>query len=433
MFKYAFIGAGPATLSAVSDLSEVHRESTVIVEQGHGPNRPICPALKSKSCSSCFGDLCHVTSGVGGASASFGNKLCHFPASDGVKELIPAFHQYEFLNRELSKKDSAVIAYPNVPNRKTYNTNIAYKDDYTRRLESLISNAENNAEVVHSFKVKTINKISENHFHILSNDGAVLDTENVIIATGRSGHKDLRRWLSGLDIDYQENSPDIGIRLEVPTSELSEKFLYQNDPKFKFEFDGGLSARTFCTCIGGLIVPVKFGDGFFADGAFSRVDTGRTNIALMARTGDLFDPVELERWCHSINRAKNNVLELGSFDAKGMVGADIVQSIMDLVPDGPRVGYKIAIELMLSELVNNHLYEMFGSTKTVNGSVKIYGPSIDLYWPKVKLSKGFMTSVDGIYVIGDAAGYSRGIVQSIASGRSWAKSSIASDNVVNTA
>jgi uncharacterized FAD-dependent dehydrogenase len=54
------------------------------------------------------------------------------------------------------------------------------------------------------------------------------------------------------------------------------------------------------------------------------------------------------------------------------------------------------------------------------GVVRIYGPAIDLYWPSPVLSSGFRTQIDGLSVIGDAAGVSRGIVQALVSGAAWA-------------
>ena len=82
-WKYLFIGSGPATLTAVLSLPPGDQRRTVVLEAGN-EIRAVCPELKSKSCSSCDGELCHVVNGIGGSSAMFGNKLCHFPASASV-------------------------------------------------------------------------------------------------------------------------------------------------------------------------------------------------------------------------------------------------------------------------------------------------------------------------------------------------------------
>lgn len=430
MFKYAFIGAGPAALNAVADLPVEDRLASVIVEAGFSGNRKVCPSLKSQSCSSCFGEKCHVINGIGGASATFGNKYCHFPASSGVQELMSV---KTVVQAEASAHGrSVVVQHPNVPNRKVYDVSIAHADSYRAAIDDLISDVQSTTPILKGWSVESIKRLGAYWFRLVSEAGETIDTENVVIATGRSGHIALRRWLDQLGIGYSENSPDIGVRIEAPSNSISRQFLYQDDPKFKFDFGELGQARTFCTCKGGQIVPVKFGNGFFADGAFVRKDTGRTNVALMARTGEVFEPQALEEWCQSVNEASEDRLLLGAFDNFSGSDSSLEQAIYDVIPKGPSPRYKKALQALLHRLLNDPSCQIFDGATGEHGLLKVFGPSIDLYWPKVRLSQGFKSSVDGVYVIGDAAGVSRGIVQAMAAGKSWAHS-VSSNTTHNVA
>src|SRR3712207_5538283 len=89
-WDYAFIGAGPASMVAASSIASGSAARVIVLEAGRPMRHRGCPGRKASNCTSCFGGLCHVTQGIGGSSAIFGNKLCHFPASEGVRELIGA-------------------------------------------------------------------------------------------------------------------------------------------------------------------------------------------------------------------------------------------------------------------------------------------------------------------------------------------------------
>ena len=420
MFKYAFIGAGPAALNAVAELPLDDRVASVIVDAGFRSERKVCPALKSQSCSSCFGEKCHVINGIGGASATFGNKYCHFPASSRIQELMnsESIAQANALGREYG----VVVQHPKVPNRKVYFVSIAHADSYRDAIDDLVADVRSTTPILEGWTVESIDQLGADWFRLVSEAGEVIDTESVVIATGRSGHIALRRWLGQLNICYSENSPDVGVRIEAPSETISRQFLYQDDPKFKFNFGELGQARTFCTCRGGQVVPVKFGRGFFADGAFVRKDTGRTNVALMARTGETFEPQALAEWCESVNVANDGRLLLGAFDTLSDGNSELEAAILDVIPEGPSPRYKKTIQVLLHRLLNDPSCQVFDDSTKKRGPLKVFGPTIDLYWPKVQLSFGFKSSVEGVYVIGDAAGVSRGIVQAMVAGKSWAHS-----------
>ena len=424
MYKYAFIGGGPSTLSAVVNLPLSDRVSSVVIEAGKDYERKICPELRSKSCSSCYGEKCHVLNGLGGSSATFGNKLCRFPASEGIFDgdaLARGAGDLEpLIQVPKDRTASKVVPHPNVPNRKVYEAAIATFDDYPNIIASLVDDVRETTEILTETEVQELEERPMGGFRLWLRDGEFIEAEQVVIATGRSGHTAVRRWLSSLNVNFTENSPDVGFRIQLPTQAISEHFFYQNDPKFKFDLGAVGSGRTFCTCRGGAIVPVKFGGGVYADGAFLRKDTGLTNLALMARTEQPIRPNDLEEWCRSENAATSGRLERLRINLTGLSTSQIKDEIIWAMPKGPYANHSEVLQHLVHQLFDEDKIAMLASNFDVPAELVLYGPSIDNFWPRVALSSNFETSNPGLFVIGDSAGYSRGIYQALVAGRAWA-------------
>lgn len=433
MYKYAFIGGGPSTLSAIASLSEVDRLSSVVVEAGKDDGRRICPQLKPKDCTSCYDEKCHVLNGLGGASATFGNKFCHFPASEGLfagKAAVGSkVRSAAQVTHAKAANDGTVVQHPKVPNRKVYDVEVSNLDDYREHMAELIEEVRSTTEILVETEVEQIEQLDMGGFRLHLSSGSTIDAEQVVVATGRSGHKALRKWLTSLEVEYSENSPDIGFRVELPTRAISKHFFYQDDPKYKFTFGSLGSARTFCTCKGGAIIPVKFGGGVYADGAFLRKDTGLTNLAMMARTDDTFDAEALEEWCERENLHSDGRLERASFDVSKLTVDEVKQKVVASAPSGPNSSYAIILEKLVDQLLDRDKVDFLAPSLQEPTLMSIYGPSIDNYWPKVQLTNTFETSRSGLYVIGDAAGYSRGIYQAMFAGQEWAQAQQVEQNV----
>lgn len=425
-WDYVFVGAGPAALVAATEIAR-DGAMVLILDAGRTLRRRGCKGLKEHTCTSCAGSGCHVTQGVGGSSAIFGNKACYFPASDGISRLISEADAADIDRRVLevmggeTERPSSVVALDVSPHRKVYDADVVYRGDYRRVIETVAEAA------VQCCALRADTPIAG-----ASTDGAliVLRTEageaitarNLVIATGRSGWERSRQWFDALGCDYTLNSPDVGFRIEAPTECFEPSFFYQNDPKYKFAIPGIGSARTFCACRGGAIIPVKHGDAFFADGAFLSADTGRTNIALMVRTETLVHSDEITSWMTRLNARFGQNLFAGEVRLDRSP-QDVARALTALVADWPSDQHRALADLLIENVVGGCYVRAF---RRSDASIRIFGPSIDLYWPRLKLSEGFRTNVPNVSVIGDATGISRGILQAITSGIAWARAEVRS-------
>jgi uncharacterized FAD-dependent dehydrogenase len=435
-----FVGAGPANLAAANVLLQRGITNLLILEEGSALNRRGCPGLRQSLCTHCNGSLCHVAGGEGGSSARFGNKLCYFPASNRIleyfdEETVNSSSQYldgllspHFDSRfSQSESDHAAEANLNVhPGsiKKHYTSDVLLRRDFEQLIQTMLSRPRQAGLIRLNTPVAEIVELPNSGFRLISTTGLTMEANHVVLGCGRTSHRLLERVFAALAVEWEHNRPDIGIRLEAPRELFTQEFTYQIDPKYKFSHLPFGTSRTFCGCHGGIIVPVKFGDSYYADGAFGDDFSDSSNLAFMVRSQEPISTHDLERWCRAINISTAGSLLLGEVPLSMTDPERLASAIMALVPHWPTE----ACQFMISDLLTLTLGSQVTLLKQREGgtaSIKVYGPAIDLYWPRPKLATGLKTSVPGLFVLGDVTGVSRGFVQAMVSGAAWALTHLA--------
>ncbi len=425
-YDYVFVGAGPANLAAANVLLDRGISNFLVLEEGSALHKRGCPGLRQSLCTYCNGGLCHVAGGEGGSSARFGNKLCYFPASTQITEYFDteivklSSHYLDGLlsplfNSSYNKPNSQ---YP-ASVRKHYTSDVLLRSDFELLIRRLLLRPREAERIRLNTAVASIVKSAGSGFTVITGAGTTVEAKHVVLGCGRSSHSFLEIAFDSLGIEWEYSRPDIGIRLEAKRSLFTPEYTYQVDPKYKFAHLPYGTSRTFCGCHGGIIVPVKFGNSFYADGAFGEDFTSSSNLAFMVRSQNPISTDELERWCGAINTSAKGSLLLGEVPLSVTDPRLLVAAIMALVPHWPTEEHRIMLsELLLSTLGDP--VELIKSREPGNSSVKVYGPSVDLYWPRPKLGTGLKTNVTGVFVLGDVTGVSRGFVQAMVAGAAWA-------------
>jgi len=431
-----FIGAGPANLAAANILLGSGIKNVLILEEGSPFSRRACPGQRHGLCTYCNGGLCHVSGGEGGSSAKFGNKLCYFPASDGIldffdEDVVKSSSDYLddlldpcFDSRCSHRGPSPLAEYSQrgecrAPYRKTYLSRILLRHEFEQLIHRLLASPRKAAIIRYNTAVSGILKAESSFFTLLTGKGETIEAKNVLLGCGRSSHAFLRRVFDSLKVEWEESCQDVGIRLEGPSALFAESFTYQVDPKYKFAHLPYGTSRTFCGCQGGIIVPVKFGQSFYADGAFGDMLTNRSNVALMVRSREPVPADALEQWCNTVNESAGGNLLLGKVSLSEINTGELVSAVMALIPQWPSAKH----QTMMTELLTLSLGDpvsLLNFLEAVGKHLCVYGPAIDLYWPKPKLKGGLETNVPGLFVVGDTTGVSRGFVQAMISGTAWA-------------
>jgi len=269
------------------------------------------------------------------------------------------------------------------------------------------------------------------HFNDFFDFDKIDDYDYTIIASGRYDNKsshEIQKLLSRLNIDYKENKIDIGIRYEVP-SEITD---WLTDLLYEFKVLGYSETeelvRTFCVNPKGYVVGEGGNDFSLVNGhSFLNKKSKNTNFAILV-TQKFTEPFK-DAYVYG------STLALLANKLAG-TGKILVQRYGDYV-SGRRTTHRRLqkgflsptlqkaspgdLNLILPRRIANsieHFIEQMSHVITGinNPDNLLYGIEAKFYSTKPHFQEPFRLGNENIYLIGDASGYTRGIVQATMSG-----------------
>jgi uncharacterized FAD-dependent dehydrogenase len=262
--------------------------------------------------------------------------------------------------------------------------------------------------------------------------GAIIEAKYIIVTPGRSGASWFVKQAEKLGLKRSHGAIDIGVRVEVPGIVMDPICAINRDPKFHIttpSYDDFV--RTFCVNHRGYVVKEMYkdvGEDFVGVNGHSLRDkqSENTNFAFLTRI-ELTEPVE-------------NSTEYGASIAKTATtlggGKPLVQRLGDL-KRGRRSTWKrierghvrptlrgvtpgdIAM-VIPHRIVTNILEGLDRLDIVIPGvaadSTLLYAPEIKFYAMRVEVGKSMESSKKNLFVAGDGAGVSRGIITASATG-----------------
>ncbi|MCT4614353.1 MAG: FAD-binding protein [Marinifilaceae bacterium] len=246
--KVYIIGAGPAGLFAAMKLVKlglcpvvIERGKAVDERKGSLANLHRDKLLDLDS-NYCFGE--------GGAGTFSDGKLYTRSKKRGnIESILELFHQHGAQDEILYE------AHPHI------GTNVLPKIIKNIR-ETILKSG---GEIVFNEKLKEINIKDNKVVSFSCESGLVVETENLILATGHSAH-DIYRMLDKQNVELELKSFAMGVRLEHPQN-LIDQIQYHNPkgrnkylPAATYSFLTRVRDRgvySFCMCPGGVIVPAS--------------------------------------------------------------------------------------------------------------------------------------------------------------------------------
>jgi hypothetical protein len=261
--------------------------------------------------------------------------------------------------------------------------------------------------------------------------GKVYSADAVLLAPGRMGSGWLIKLLASLGVSMSHNPIDVGVRVEVPNEVLDEIVNEHGcwDPKFHIytpSYDDFV--RTFCVCPRGFVTKEAYEDDLFGVNGYSMRDTSskNTNFALLVRV-KLTEPLEntteygkgIAGLANTLGGRRPILQRLGDLRAHRRSTWDrlsrsyVEPTLREVTPGDISMAYPSRIVDDISESLEKLEAVMPGVD---SDSTLLYGPEIKFYAMRVKTDKTLGTSVGGLWVGGDGAGVSRGIVGAAASG-----------------
>lgn len=445
-YDVAIIGGGIGGLMTAYRLHEKKPDCRIIIlEKGLALSKRHCPAGKERSCLHC--GICSITSGYAGAGAFSDGKFNLGTAYGGsMGEELGEDTAMKYINAVDHVLESFADDYPPMYRSnealklKCLQNNLRLLDMNVRHLgtdknfhtmQLLIEHLEQEGVTLCTrTDCKLVERVDgEYRVHIETPDGAdTVTADKLVIATGRSGADFVKKVCNDFGVTMEANSVDIGVRVEMKDIIWREFSSQIYEPKILYRtktFED--RTRMFCFNQGGLVSAENNHGVITANGhSFAQPEkkTENCNFAILSSihfAGDFNKPTE-----YAENIAKNT-----NFAAEGNV---MVQRFGDLVRGRRTNDHRLSANTVIPTLkafpgdlsvvmpyraLTNIIETIYALDKvapgTANDDTLLYGCE-NKYYSIRPVHNGNFEIAEGMYLIGDGSGITRGLSQSGAMG-----------------
>ena len=445
MVDVIIVGAGPAGLFAALELSRSSSD-VLVIDQGKDIPDRVCPMKNRGHCLHC--DPCHIMCGVGGAGAysdgllnlhpTIGGDLKHLAGDDAwnlVNEVDSAFLRYGAPDQilepseedaEMLKRKAAAAGARFVPIRQRH-----MGSDRTPKIIATFKRDLEKKGVKFRLSSRVVDLIIEGDkcCGVKLADGTQIKAGKTLLALGRIGAQWIDILLDRYAIKARYGPLDVGVRVEVPSIIMDPITRINRDPKFHIvtrRYDDFV--RTFCTNPGGFVVKEEYPE-FIATNGHSMIDqrSENTNFAFLVRL-ELTKPVEnttaygmsIAKLVTTIGGRRPVIQRLGDLhrgrrSTEERIARNAVENTLKDVTPGDismALPHRIVMDIIEGLEILNQIVPGVNADSTL-----LYAPEIKFYAREVEVvDSSLQTSIKGLYVAGDGAGLSRGIVIAAATG-----------------
>jgi uncharacterized FAD-dependent dehydrogenase len=444
-YDVIIIGAGPAGIFTALELIKKNNISVLILEKGEEIEKREC-LMRSKN-GGCFHcSPCAIISGWGGAGAfsdgklnlstEIGGQLDNYIDKDKVAELIEytddiylefgadkTVYGTDKEEIDILKKEASLAKLKLIPTRIRH-LGTEKCTDILKKMQDYLKTKIN---IKTSTRVKKILVDKGRAIGIETAKGETIKGKYILAMPGRAGSEWLKRQAEDMDIKISNNPVDVGVRVEVPAVAMKRltDAMYESKLVYYTEkFDDRV--RTFCMCPYGEVV-TEFSDGITSVNGHSYQEyrTDNTNFAVLVSTNftePFKEPIAYGKYiAHLANILSGGVivqrlgdLELGRRSTPDRLAHSIVTPTLKEATPGDLsfvLPYRILFGILEMLKAMDKIAPGIYSKHTL-----LYGIEVKFYSSRLELSDCLETKVDNLFVAGDGAGITRGLIQASTSG-----------------
>lgn len=453
-YNVIIVGAGPAGIfTAVQLVKNNYQGSILMIEKGKDILNRRCPKHKLGHCVKC--EPCAITTGFSGAGAFSDGKLSLSPEVGGD---LPELIGYDTVEELIKYADDIYIEFGADERIEGLGSDEAIQNIRKRAIHADLKlvdcpirhlGTEKAQEVYGRLQSYLIDKGVEIRFNTsVENidtydlDGGPTDYctgvwvrpntkvnpeyirgDHIIIAAGRRGAEWLFNVCNNHNIEHIPGTVDIGVRVECRNEVMEEinKALYEGKligyPKpFKNK------VRTFCQNPGGVVSEERYDEGLSTVNghSYKETKTNNTNFSILCSHNfsvPFDDPIAYAKMVGKLTNmlADNHILvqRFGDIlDGKRTWQKEMNRgNLTPTLPDAVAGDITAAIPY---RTMTNIIEFIFMLDKVVPGIANketlLYAPELKFYSNKVTLDKNLNTSMKNLYCLGDASGWTRGLM-----------------------
>lgn len=449
-YDAVIIGAGPAGIfTALEMIRKKSDKKILLIEKGHSLEKRRCPKSKTEKCINCR-PYCHITTGFSGAGAFSDGKLSlstevggDLPALIGeqlAQELIEytdsiyvqfgADDKIEGLGREEDIKEIRKRAIKS--GLKLVDCPIRHMGtEKAHEIYLSIQNYLANSGVEMRFEQECYDVIIENgackgvrirNAATKANETEVFG-ESIVLATGRKGADWLEKICETYGIEHAPGTVDIGVRVEVRNEVMEEvnNVLYESK-LIGYPLPFKNKVRTFCQNPGGFVSQENYDNDLAVVNGHSYKDikTQNTNLAILCSHNfsvPFNKPIEYAKKIGELTNMLGGghilVQRYGDIlDGKRTWKEELTRSnVRPTLPDAEAGDITAAMPYRTMVNIINFIEAVdtvvpgFASRETL-----LYAPELKFYSNRVKMDPNFVTSIKGLYCLGDSSGWTRGLM-----------------------
>lgn len=461
-YDYIVVGGGPSGIFFSYEIKKRYPEKTVLlIEKGNQIENRVCPKRITGKCVNC--KPCNITTGFSGSGAfsdgkltisdhgEIGGFLINYIGHDKYKELLeytddiylkfgadPKLHGIDKLDdikniEKMAFENNLRLIYSPVRHLGTEKA----KELYSKLEKELF---DNNIEIMFNHMVvdiieeenavKGVKVTKTSDFYTNNNNFETYYSDNVIIGVGREGSMWLKDICNKHNISTIPGTVDIGVRVETSsqvTNYIDESMYEAKLVNYTKTFDD--KVRTFCWNPRGEVSEERYDNLAVANGHAYKEEnmkTDNTNFALLVSlnfTEPFNTPIQygkhIAELANMLSGGKVLVQRYGDFKRgrrtteKRLNQNNLRPTLKDAVPGDLCMVLPYRVMTDIAETIEslNNIMPGFNSDGTL-----LYGVEVKFYSNKIKVNENFETNIKGLYVLGDGAGITRGLIQSSMNG-----------------
>jgi uncharacterized FAD-dependent dehydrogenase len=449
-YDLIIVGAGPSGIfTALEFIRRAPEKKILLVEKGNPIEKRRCPKGVTKECVNCK-PYCHITTGFSGAGAFSDGKLSLSPEVGGD---LPELIGYEYTEELIKYTDNIYLEFGADTKVEGVESKEEVKEIRRKAIEAGLKlvdcpirhlGTEKAQEIYLLIEKYLIDKGIEMRFGTQAKDiiiengeikGVILTdalknknheevySDDVVISAGRKGAEWLKDLCVEHKISHRAGTVDLGVRVEV-RNEVMERvnnILYESKligypQPFKDK------VRTFCQNPGGFVSQENYDNNLAVVNGHSYKDkkSNNTNLAILCSHNFSYpfhDPikygVKVSELLNMLGGGKIIVQRYGDIlDGKRTWQNELSRSnVIPTLPDAvagditSAMPYRTMTNILNFIEALNTVVPGFAGTETL-----LYGPEVKFYSNKVEIDKNFETNIKNLYCLGDASGWTRGLM-----------------------